>query len=60
MPAKWPNYKYNLYSFEVRTTEDIKQELTNRKLDYRDIISITWIGPQVDGYYQVFYGLKQY
>ncbi|MCK4819064.1 hypothetical protein KA005_25040, partial [bacterium] len=59
MPAVWPNYKWNLYDFKVKTTDDIKQELRDRKLDYRDVISITWIGPQVDGYDQVFYGLKQ-
>lgn len=60
MPAKWPDYQYNLYDFEARTLDDIRQELLNRKLDYRDIVSITWIGQQVGGYYQVFYGLKQY
>ena len=60
MPAKWPNYKYNLYSFEAQNTEKIDEELKNRKCDYRDIVSITWIGTKLDGYYQVFYGLKQY
>ncbi len=60
MAAKWPDYKYNLYSFEVKTLDNIRDELTNRKIDYRDIVSITWIGTQMDGYYQVFYGLKQY
>jgi len=60
MPAKWPDYKYNLHSFEVYTTEEIDKELKNRNCDYRDIVSIIWIGPQVGGHYQVFYGLKQY
>ena len=60
MPARYPNYRYNLHSFEVYTTEDMKTEMDDRGIDYRDIVSIVWIGPRIDGYYQVFYGLKQY
>ena len=60
MPAKWPDYKYNLHNFETYSVKDMKTEMAMRKIDYRDIVSITWIGPQVGGYYQVFYGLKQY
>jgi hypothetical protein len=60
MPAKWPDYKYNLHSFEAHSTEEIDKELKNRNCDYRDIVSITWIGTLLDGHYQVFYGLRQY
>ena len=60
MPAKWPNHKYILYSFEVYSLKKINEELDERNLDYRDIVSITWIGTQVDGFYKVFYGQKRW
>lgn len=54
MPERFPNYSYNLYSFEARDTTEIKTGLAAKGLDYRDIISITW----VTDHYRVFYGLK--
>lgn len=60
MPGVWPNYQYKLYSFEAQDTEAISLELNRLRITYRSIVSIVWIGTNLDGHYRVFYGLKEY
>ncbi len=60
VPGVWPNYQHVMYSFEAQDTEAINLELNRLKITYRSIVSIVWIGTNLDGYYRVFYGLKEY
>lgn len=58
MPVKFPTYIYKLFSFEAYSTDEIEEKLNIKNCDYRNIVSICWVGTLLDGHYRVFYGTK--